>query len=101
MAGPKTLDDEMNDEDLLELKCSGCGFSYVATKRQAVRRYGARACIVIVNLSSVCPKCRGKATVWARLMQGANRGPPGPETTKAAAPSEGDGGLIISLTSPI
>lgn len=68
MAGPKTLEDEMSDGDLLELKCSACEWSYDATKRQAIKRFGPRACIVVVNMTSVCPNCGTKGDVWGRLL---------------------------------
>lgn len=73
MAGPQTLDREMSDSDLLELKCSACDWSFEATKKQALKRYGPHACIVVVNMTSVCPNCGTVGNTWARLMQGANR----------------------------
>jgi len=70
MAGPKTIDDEMSVSDLLQLRCGACGFTFEATRQQAIRRYGRHACIVVINMTSTCPECGDKRSTWARLLPG-------------------------------
>lgn len=70
MAGPPTLDKHMSDSDLLELKCSACEFTFEASYRAAIKRYGPHACPVVINMSSTCPNCGTAGQVWARVMVG-------------------------------
>lgn len=59
MAQPETLDRKMSHDTRLVLTCRGCGHRYVATKTQAVKRFGPRATAYEVEQTARCPACSG------------------------------------------
>lgn len=60
MAQPETLRRRMSDMDRLILRCRkpGCRFSYVATRTQAIRRFGETATAYRIEQTARCPLCK-------------------------------------------
>lgn len=60
MAQPETLRRRMSEMDRLILRCraTGCGFSYVATRAQAIRRFGESATAYRIEQTARCLLCK-------------------------------------------
>lgn len=71
MAQPDTLDRRMTPGDHLVLTCRGkdCGARYVATRAQALRRFGGRATAYEIEQVSRCPVCGGKEIMVSLAQQ--------------------------------
>lgn len=60
MAQPETLYRRMSDMDRLVLRCRACDARYVATRAQAMKRFGERATSYHVEQTARCPDCRSR-----------------------------------------
>lgn len=70
MARLHTLYRDMTDGDLLAFKCRGCGASFAATRRQAIKRFGPSADPLYIRVLSRCRTC-GSSDIEVTFLPGA------------------------------